>query len=462
MPDETGTWKFQTKSQPEVNGLDGITGQFAVVEADTSNPLLKHGAVQVSENNRYLTYADGTPFFWLMDTAWNGALKSTEQNWETYLDDRLSKYFTGIQFVTTQWRAAHTDRQGQTAYSGYEDIKINPGFFQRLDERVNTINEKGLLAAPVVLWALGDKEEVPGKLPEDQAIKLGRYITARYGAHHVAWFLAGDENFSEESGERWRRIGDAVFREPQHEALATVHPQGRQWYLEEFRDKSWYDFIIYQSSHGGGPETIGWIHSGPPAQNYNNEPILPVINSEPGYEDHIAWERDERHTAFDIRQQAYYSLLSSPTAGVSYGAHGVWSWETKPSEPLNHKGSGIAKPWDGAMELPGSEDLKHLANLFKSAEWWTLRPDQKLLSSQPGGDDPTKYVATASATDGDFAIIYLPEGGKVTLETDQLASELKGEWMNPRDGSRQEAQFNGSGTYEAPNSEDWVLYLHKN
>jgi hypothetical protein len=460
MPDEAGTWRYETRADPAVPGLHEREGRFTAAEAEeTDNPLLEHGAVRVSDDDRYLAHADGTPFFWLMDTAWNGALKSTEADWQTYLEDRLAKGFTGIQFVTTQWRAARSDREGQTAYSGYEDITIHPAFFQRLDERVDAVNEAGLLAAPVVLWALGEADEVPGQLPEDQAIRLARYITARYGAHHVTWFLAGDENFSDERGERWRRIGRAVFEEPQHEALATVHPQGRQWYLEAFRDEDWYDVIIYQSSHGGGPETIGWIHSGPPAQNWENEPTMPVINSEPGYEDHIAWERDERHTAFDIRQQAYYSLLSSPTAGVSYGAHGVWSWETEPGEPLNHEGSGVAKPWHEAIGLPGSQDLKHLADLFTSVDWWALRPAPDLLARQPNAGDPTTYVAAGRTTSSDLAVLYLPEGGAITIASEEWGPGLEAEWLNPREGSRRAAEHDGTGVYEAPSDRDWVLLL---
>ena len=78
IPDESGSWTYRTSSKPPVPGLDGETGSFAVSAAkNPPTPFLKHGAVQVSSDGRHLAHADSTPFFWLADTAWNGALKST-------------------------------------------------------------------------------------------------------------------------------------------------------------------------------------------------------------------------------------------------------------------------------------------------------------------------------------------------------------------------------------------------
>lgn len=460
MPDEAGTWSYKTSSEPSVPGLDGETGVFQCgVDEQLTNRFLRHGAVQVSENGRHLEHVDGTKFFWLGDTAWNGALRSTGNDWENYLAARAKQQFTAIQFVTTQWRAADADAEGQVAYTGYKDISINPAFFQRLDKKVSAINDAGLLAAPVILWALGNKKQVPGKLPEEEAVKLARYITARYGAYHVAWFLAGDENFSGERGKRWEHIGQSVFNGPHHKALVTLHPQGRQWHFKRFMDEDWYDFVIYQSSHGGGPNTLNWILSGPPATQWKQKPIRPIINSEPGYEDHVAWEREgeKRHTAFDVRQQAYYSLLRSPTAGITYGGHGIWSWETTPTEPLNHKGSGVAKPWDKAIELPGSQDMAHIAKNIMALDWWRLRPAQSLLTHQPGGDNPVNFVAAARSKAGDLAVLYLPRGGKVSLQMDQLVSDVQARWFNPRSGTYRSARSDGKGTFTAPDDNDWVL-----
>ena len=460
MPDERGTWRYRTIAPASAPGLGGQSGTFLCRLADESaNHFLRHGPVRVSDNGRYLVHSDGTPFFWLSDTAWNGALRSSEGGWATYLMDRKGKQFTGIQFVTTQWRAARANAEGEVAYTGYEDIQINPEFFDRIDERINAVNEAGLLAVPVILWALGDKKEVPGKLPEDQAIRLARYITARYGAHHVVWFLAGDENYSGERGERWGRIGRAVFGGREHAPVA-LHPQGMQWHFDSFLQEDWLDLLIYQSGHGDSPETLAWIHSGPPSEKWKQEPPRPVINSEPPYEDHIAYQSGEPHTAYNVRRAVYWSLLNAPTAGVSYGAHGVWSWEEEPGVPLNHEGSGVARPWTEAIDLPGGQDMEHVAELFTPIDWWRLRPaEDELLTRQPGQDDPAHYVAAAASKAGDLAVVYLPKGGQVAVKRNRLESELEATWFNPRNGSRQPAG-GLQNTFSAPSDDDWVLIFH--
>jgi hypothetical protein len=45
--------------------------------------------------------ATRTPFFRTACTAWNGAMKSTEVEWETYLKQRRDKHYNVIQYITT-------------------------------------------------------------------------------------------------------------------------------------------------------------------------------------------------------------------------------------------------------------------------------------------------------------------------------------------------------------------------
>ena len=55
--------------------------------------------LQVSENKRFLVTADGRPFFWLGDTAWELFHRLTRQDAERYLEQRRAQGFTVIHAV---------------------------------------------------------------------------------------------------------------------------------------------------------------------------------------------------------------------------------------------------------------------------------------------------------------------------------------------------------------------------
>lgn len=455
-PDEIGIWKFSTSSDADYSGLSNQSGNFRCVQNTGRTIFQQHGPIEVSANGRYLQHADGTPFFWLADTAWNGALLSDEKDWDSYLSDRQAKHFTAIQLVTTQWRTAYKNQEGQVAYEGREAIQIHPEFFKRLDARIDAVNQHNLLAAPVMLWALGDESYTPGKLPTDQAIKLAKYIEARYGGNDVLWFLGGDENYSGLRAEHWKAIGKAVFAN-RHHSPVTLHPQGMQWHFDSFTNEKWLDVLIYQSGHGDSDAALSWIHSGPPSKLWQNDPPRPIINSEPPYEGHIAYNSKKPHPAYNVRRAAYWSLLNAPTAGVSYGAHGVWSWETKPNTPQNHGGSGIANPWNEAINLPGSTDMGYLAQLFTSLDWWKLRPANDVVKSPNGKQRPAEHISAARSDNGDLFVAYLPVGGEVVLDTSKIARVKNFFWFDPRTGKRNAADAKRPGQFQAPDQQDWVL-----
>ncbi|MBW3625363.1 MAG: DUF4038 domain-containing protein [Armatimonadetes bacterium] len=459
MPDEEGEWSYRSESDSP--GLDGVTGTFSCRRVPTDDRFLQHGPLRVSRDGRSFEHADGTPFFWLGDTVWTGPQLAAKGDWDRFLDDRVQKKFTGIQFVlTAPWRTAPTDENGHPSYTGQEEMRIVPEYFRRMDERVNAINAHGLLAIPVMLWSIGPND--PGRfLPEDQAIRLARYLLARYGAHHVAWILPGDDKYVDENAEKWKRIGRAVFDGREH-APVTLHPQGMQWPFDGFKNESWIGYYGYQSGHGDDARTVSWLHSGPPAQAWKEGPARPVINLEPPYEDHFGYQSKQPHSAYNIRRAAYWSLLNAPTAGLTYGAHGVWSWHSKPGEPpTDHPYTGVAKPWHEAMDLPGSRDMKVMAEFFTSLSWWKLRPRQDLLSRQPGEDDPFRHIAASQSEDAKVSVFYLPTGGELSLKASLLPKRVNAAWFDPRTGVRSPASPESDGSYTAPDDRDWVLLIQE-
>jgi hypothetical protein len=416
----------------------------------------RHGPIRVSGDAAHLAHTDGTPFFFLADTAWNGALLSTDADWNTYLDDRAAKGFTAIQFIThAPWTAARSNLEGQTAYSpgpAGEPI-INPEFFDRIDQRIAAINARGMLAVPVLAWAanFGPSRtmNIGHTASAREMIPFISFQVDRFARHHVLWTLAGDGVYNFWRARKWKRVGRAVFgRTDEDRAPVAIHPAGLTWPYDTFADEPWLDLYGYQSSHSEHPKTLRWLQSGPPAQLWKTRP-KPTINLEPVYEGIAGGPPGQPFSRDAVRRAAYWSLLNAPTAGVAYGAHGLWGWHDRPMEAMNHTGLGIGQPWQVAMNLPGSHDMARLASLFTSIKWWTLQPAPELLSSQPGLADPTRHIAISKSKTGDLTIAYLPQGGQLPIKSDH---GLPAKWFNPRTG-----EFIAAAPQPvAPTQEDWV------
>ncbi|MEW6357491.1 MAG: DUF4038 domain-containing protein [Planctomycetota bacterium] len=458
-PDEVGEWRWQTESSaPDDAGLHNQTGRFRCVPYEGDNPLYRHGPVRLSANRLHFEHADGTKFFWLADTAWNGVLRSTSEDWSLYIKTRKEQKFSAIQFVSTQWRGLKRGPHDSVAFVQGERLELNPHFFEHLDPRVKAINGHGLVAAPVILWAL--REDDPGMiLSEEDAIRVARYIVARWGAYQVVWILGGDGHYDGEKAERWKRIGRPVFGN-RRDRLVTMHPCGRSWVANEFNDEEWFDFIGYQSGHGSSERDLRWLTEGPPATDWRRDPPRPVVNLEPNYEAHPSYQTKEIFTDREVRRAAYWSLLVSPTAGVTYGHNAVWVWQKEPGLADGHERLGIVQPWITGLTPPGAQSMTMLHQFFASLPWWMLHPAPKLLAEQPGKADPARFIAAAKSEDDSCTIVYLPAGGVVRLTVGMTDRMTRARWFNPRTG---ECANGGpiSSKYAAPDDMDWLLVLDR-
>lgn len=464
-PGEIGEWRYETTcSNPADGGLGGQAGRFECVAYTGDNPLYLHGPVRLSDNRRHLAWTDGEPFFWLGDTAWNGALRAEPRDWEAYLALRRKQGFSVIQYVCTQWRGAKDDRLGEQGYIEGDPLKVNPEFFQRIDAKARAVNEHGLVGAPVNLWALTESD--PGrKLPLEAAIRLGRYIAARLNALHVVWLLGGDGHYDKEFVERWRAIGRGVFGEDRaaRDRVVSLHPCGQSWVGDIYRSEPWFDLIGYQSGHGfAKPEQLRWLVVGPPASNWSNEPVLPVINQEPNYEAHPG-PTGVKYGAFEVRRAVWWSLLVSPTAGVTYGHNAIWPWNYKRQEAEGHARLGEIEPYTTGLETEGIAGVMAMQRLFEGLEWWKLIPAPEALAGQPGEEDPRLFVALAAAEDGSFLLAYSPAGAAIAIRPEALPAPFEARWLDPRSGAERAAKPQGGQgvRFDPPSDEDWALSIRR-
>ena len=455
-PDELGVWRYQWRTSDASSQLGGHSGSMTCVPYQGGNSLYRHGAVAVAQGGRHFAHADGRPFFWLGDTAWNGVLLSAEADWEVYLRDRVRKRFSVIQFVALPWRSASGNLHGRPAFYGREKVAIDPIFFQHMDDRVEAINRQGLLAAIVMFWTHSTHVDLnPGMLlPEDQLIVLGRYLIARYGAYHTTWLLGGDGAYVGERADRWRRVGQALFGEKAPGIRRPVTMHATYWCADAFASESWWDFNGYQSGHDR-MRGLERVTQGEPTAFWQND-SRPVLNLEPNYEAHRNRapnaEPSDVFDALDVRRQAWLSLLSAPPAGLTYGAHGIWGWHPRAEEPMTHPYTGIGPAWRDAMDLEGSHNLRVLAELFADLDWTSLRPAQALLARQPGETDVKRWVAIAQGSG--FALAYTADGEPIELRQEVRAAR----WHSPRTGEVVDARA-GDTTFTPPSKKDWVLWL---
>lgn len=439
MPDELGKWNWKTDCfDKENSGLHDQSGNFDCIKNNNEDLIFKKGAIQHQPGKYYLSHNDGTPFFWLACTAWNGALKSTDEEWKHYLNQRKANNYNVIQLVTTEWRGCDKNAEGLTAIDGAGYIHIHPEFFKRIDKKIDEANDKGLIVSPVVLWALPNgqgRELSPGyTLPLDEAVLLAKYIVARYQGNQVVWTLGGDGRYYNEQEVKWKEIGRRVFNDIDH-APVTLHPHGSSWVGDLYDQEDWYNLMGYQSSHNNGERVVNWINKGPMSQMWKKLKPMPYINMEPNYE-----EIGFRIFAKDVRNASYWSIFATPIAGITYGANGIWPWLAEGEKILNHNDKGGVTGWRKSIEFPGSIQMGYLAEFIQQFEWWDLYPANEILAEQPGEKIYNHWISVVKSSNDETIIVYIPEKAEVKLFNPK---EIKysAQWFNPVTNEYSDAQI---------------------
>ena len=458
-PDQPGRWKFKTTCSDTANsGLHDQDGEFICSAALGQNVFHKHGPVRVARDHRHFEYADGTPFFWLADTVWSGARVAPPKDWEFYAITRTHQHFT-----VAQWAVAPgQDTEHQSAWTGFpEHIGIDPAFFQRLDTKLEKLRQVGILSAITPLLELPPSVRAAPRLPDDQAELLVRYTVARWGSEPVAWLLAFEGDPASSKLGRWKRIGEAVFGSRPH-APVILYSGDTQWVLDEFRGQPWVDAFGYQSVTDTTDDALKWTLSGPFTSEWKKDPARPLIPFLP-CENGVMPRAGKRFGAEDVRRAAYWSLLFSPPAGVSYSAQGVTDWDTTVG-PQAGPAEGTDLPlWHKALFMPAAKQMSCLARYMTSIDFWRLRPESKLVASQPGTESPRRFIAAAATDANNLCLVYVPEERTLELLMKALPPSPAVSWLNPRTGANNPAVAVVSGNscqFPTPDPGDWLLQIN--
>lgn len=429
------------------------------VEAQSDVPPL-----EISEDGRHFVHPDGTPFFWLGDTAWELFHRLDREEATRYLEDRAEKGFTVIQAVVlAQLGGLDTPNPyGHTPLENNDPSRPNEAYFKHVDFVVNKAEELGLYVAMLPTWGTYWKSRGQTIFTEQNARSFGHFLGERYREAPVIWVLGGDANIA--SAEE-RAIIDAMAEGLQagggDEHLMTYHPRGPGLSSEQVHSASWLDFNMIQSSHGARDHDNGTFVR----HDYGLTPVKPTLDGEPRYEGipvGFYFENSdpfERFDAYDVRQAAYWALLSG-AAGHTYGNNSIWQMWSPEWEPV----LSAKTPWHAALDHPGAFQMTYVRRLFTSRPFQKLAPDPDLVVQGPEGLGAS--VRAARAEDGSFAFVYSPRGAPFTVDTRRIeASSLKEIWYNPRYGTAHPTHTTTTAGFQTftPPSEgrghDWILIL---
>lgn len=127
--------------------LDNIAGSFKCAAYRGDLEIYKRGFVQCEKGKKYMTYADGTPFFYLGDTHWGMLTEEIDEAGEHAGDIKTDSHFKYI--VDRRVEQGFTVYQSEPINSAFnvEDGEVNasdiPGF--RLTTGISTISPRRAL-----------------------------------------------------------------------------------------------------------------------------------------------------------------------------------------------------------------------------------------------------------------------------------------------------------------------------
>ncbi|MDQ3623168.1 MAG: glycoside hydrolase family 140 protein, partial [Verrucomicrobiota bacterium] len=421
--------------------LGVMCGWSSSVRAAESAPL----RLAVSDNDRYLVRADGRPFFYLGDTAWELFHRLSREDADVYLADRARKGFTVIQAVVLAEFGGLTEPNpyGHLPLRDRDPAQPVDEYFQHVDYIVERAASLGMCVGMLPTW--GDKVNKKwGQGPEiftpKNARVFGEYLGRRYKDRPIIWILGGDRPIEkEEHRQIFNAMAEGLAKGDGGAHLMTYHPSGGHSSSEYVHDAAWLDFNMLQSGHAQKNKASYEMI----ARDLARKPPKPTLDGEPCYEDHpVRKNKDEGwFDEWDVRKLCYWGLFAG-AHGHTYGAHPVWQmWDG-----VSPKLTDPRRSWKEALALPGAAQAGYARRLMQSRPFLSRIPDHSLLVG-PNGEG-ANYRAATRDQHGGYAMIYSASGRPFTIDLKKLpAKTLRAWWFDPRRG---EAQAAGVGENEGP------------
>ena len=398
-----GEWYFRTVCTDVGNAsLNGRTGKVICSEYSGEHDIYKHGFITTSAGEKYFTYDDGTPFFWLGDTHWSLGDETVDMV-KTICKKRVSQGFTVYQSEPIGAKFDFTNGITEDDMAGLADY----------DEKFRIIAENGLVHAnaqfffsyfiePLISNNGGFNGNEPSDLAKAYLEKVSRYWVARYGAYPVVWTLGqevdNDFYWSETNHPEWgldnnpyKLVAEYLAKHDAYDhplsahmenvGTTSVYGNGKgatdecKVYFKDaepscFRDIKSHNFYAVQWHTSKTEQSDFRVEK----DCWYNSQGKPAINYEGQY--CYLWTKN-----FGSRMQGWTAYLGG-MYGYGWGGHDTWSYlnvydeENDSSDGVDTITSEekINATWQDALEYESSYQVGYMREFFERTEWHNLIP----------------------------------------------------------------------------------------
>ena len=521
-----GEWQFKTVcSDPDNKALHEKTGVVTCTQYDGDLEIYRHGFVTTRYGEKYLTYDDGTPFFYLGDTHWQLA-QETNEIINAICDKRVEQGFTVYEsqpndcpfnsIVTknvdeTCMKDLHAFDQKFAIIADHGLTHANSQFFWPLSGMTKLIENHGGWTEPKLEGRVGKKKATMPDLSDEAKAyleKLSRYWVARFNAFPTIWTLGQeiDNDPYQDDTSPWNTINNPYKYVAEYLAKYDPYAHPVTGHME-----STGDTVAYGNGRGTGELHMVFYPNGAPSAFRNvkahsmyaaqwhphfnkrddfasakdfwyNGQGKPVVNYEGLY--CYLWTKN-----YGARAQAWASFLTG-LYGCAWGGQPTWAFENGFERDIkSDDGVDVIRPeekqaatWQDALEYPSTYQMGYLRSFLEDAEWYNLIPRFNNYAYFVPCSNVFRYYA--SNKDNSNIVVYFYSfsdasvaerinakgyGGILTGTVGSLKpfAEYTYQWYDPINGKYvAEGSFRASalGTWFAgarPGQTDMVLHIQK-
>ena len=521
-----GTWQCKTVCSDETNG--SLNDRTATVDCSAYSgglDIYRHGFVTTRYGEKYLTYEDGTPFYYLGDTHWQLAQETPEiisaicekrvkQGFTVYESQPNDCRFNSAVTVNVSEECLEDLRNFDEKFRIIADSGLthaNSEFFWPLSGMSRLIENHGGWTEPKLKGYLGTKKvTMPDLSDEAKAYleKICRYWVARFSAYPVIWSLGQevDNDPYQDENSKWNAVNN-----PYKYVAEYLNKYDPYDHPVTAHQESTGDTVAYGNGLGTGEVKMIWYPGAQPSAFRNvkahtmyatqwhpdvtrrddymsardywyNGQGKPVVNYEGLY--CYLWTKN-----YGARAQAWASYLTG-LYGCSWGGQPTWAYQNGFERDIpSDDGVDTIRPeekqaatWQDALEYPSTYQMGYMRSFMEELEWYNLIP----RFNNPAYFTPSTNVYSYCASNkkntemvvyfysfSDESVAERPNakgsGGILTGTVGSLVPFAKYDykWFDPISGEYvEEGTFKASaaGTWFAgtrPDDTDFVLMIRK-